>query len=398
MNLLQINTTDKRGGAAQIAWDLKEELIKRGSISSMFVADKLTNDNNVISIKRSDTRKALSIIFSCDFYNSKSILKTQEFKDSDVVHCHNLHGRYFNLNDLIAICVKKPIVWTLHDEWAITPHSVYTLQNEKMIDGFFQCDDKNMPERFLFNLEKKQRAIKRNIYNSCNLNVVTPCLWLKKRVERSFLGNKNVRVIYNGINTENFCILDKMAARASLGLPLDKKIVLILSDGGKDAPRWKGWEYARKVIDYFKKDPLLLFVCVGNKEIYSNESNLKYFGLIKHEELSKYYSASDIYLHTSLADNFPLVILEAMACGLPIVSFDVGGVKEVAEHLINGYIAEYKNEFELIKGINYIKDMNSNKISIISYVSSKKVRDEFNLSKMIDQYEKLYQELSRNNK
>ena len=63
--------------------------------------------------------------------------------------------------------------------------------------------------------------------------------------------------------------------------------------------------------------------------------------------LAKYYSAADILLYPSIADNCPLVVLEAMACGLPVVSFETGGIPELVEHKVNGYIAEYKNPNDL---------------------------------------------------
>ncbi|MCX6782229.1 MAG: glycosyltransferase [Candidatus Magasanikbacteria bacterium] len=393
MNLMQINTTDKRGGAAQIAWDIKRDFDARGEGNSFFVADRLSTESGIYEIKRSRLRKVLSIFFGRDFYNTDWLLQTGPLKKADVVHCHNLHGRYFNLNDLEQISRTKPVVWSLHDEWAITPHCVYTWQSNTVKDGFFVCNDKKMPERFLFNCDDFIAKWKRNIYNSIKINFVVPSLWLKKRVERSCLNKQKIHLIYNGIDIDHFKSMEKVKARKRLGLPLDKKIVLCLSDGGKDSPRWKGWEYARKIIDQYKTNSSVLFLCVGNKEQLPDETNLRNFGLISQSDLPVFYSASDVYLHTSLADNFPLVVLEAMSCGLPIVSFDVGGVREAAVHLENGFIAKYADEEDLVRGINHILGLNASDLENISKNSTERVRNTFSLDRMLNSYRDLYKSL-----
>jgi glycosyltransferase involved in cell wall biosynthesis len=66
------------------------------------------------------------------------------------------------------------------------------------------------------------------------------------------------------------------------------------------------------------------------------------------------YNASDVFVSSSLADNYPNVIMESMACGLPCVGFKVGGLKDQIQHKINGYLAEYKNSKDLAVGIQFI--------------------------------------------
>lgn len=138
----------------------------------------------------------------------------------------------------------------------------------------------------------------------------------------------------------------------------------------------------------------ILFLCIGGDEQDNNIENIRYINYIDDKELlAKYYSASDIFLFTSLAENFPLVILEAMACGLPVVSFDVGGVKEALIHKKNGYIAKYKDIDDLINGIEYVLNLNDNEILKISDFSIKGVQDNFTIKKMVNQYMELYKSL-----
>lgn len=394
MKILLIGTTDILGGAAKISWDIKEALEKRGDDVSMFVADKRSNDLKVKVISRQMWRKYLGFLFATeDLLCSDWILKTTEYKNADIVHCHNLHGRYFNLKTLQKMSVKKPVIWTLHDEWAITPHCVCTLEGKEIKNGLFVCPSKNTPSRILWNNTRYLSWRKNSLYKKSKLHIVTPSKWLKDRVEKTILKLQDVRLIYNGIDVDVFKKSDKNIAREKLNLPLDKKIILFLADDAKNNP-WKGWKYTEEVINHYKNDNDLLFISVGNSILCSDEINVKYLPRIdKKEEIALYYSASDVLLFTSVAENFPLVILEAMSCGLPIVSFDVGGVKEVLLHKENGYISKYKDARSLFDGIEYILSLNIYDVKIMSESSVKKVNEYFTKKKMIDKYFDLYREI-----
>jgi glycosyltransferase involved in cell wall biosynthesis len=63
------------------------------------------------------------------------------------------------------------------------------------------------------------------------------------------------------------------------------------------------------------------------------------------------YNSADTYVLPSLEDNLPNTIMEAMACGVPCVGFNVGGIPEMIDHQKNGYIADYKDINDLAAGI-----------------------------------------------
>ncbi len=394
MKILIIGTTDIVGGAAKVSWDIKGALEKRGDVVYMFVADKRSTDPKVKVIPRQKWRKYFGFLLATDdLLSSDWILETPEYKNADVVHCHNLHGRFFNLSTLQKMSVEKPVIWTLHDEWAITPHGAYTIEGKKMKHGLFVCPDKNTPPRLLWNNTKYLAWRKNSIYEKSKLHIVTPSQWLKERVEKTILVSQDVRLIHNGIDTNIFKMSDKNIARRKLGLPLDMKIVLFLANDAKNNT-WKGWKYTEDVINKYKDDKNILFVSVGNHTAHPDESNVKYLPhLDKKEDIALYYSASDILLFTSIAENFPLVILEAMGCGLPIVSFDVGGVKEVVIHKENGYISIYKEAKSLIEGMEYILTLNTKELDTIANLSVKKIRKDFTKEVMTTNYIKLYEEL-----
>ena len=206
------------------------------------------------------------------------------------------------------------------------------------------------------------------------------------------LKDKGLDVIYNGIDTDIFRPQDKQKCRQELGLPQDKKIVLIVAKGASSNP-WKGGNYAQWAINALKADSRAFFVDLGGNTNRS-ENGLKTVGFTANNEvLAKYYSAADMLLYPSLADNCPLVILEAMACGLPIVTFHTGGIPELVEHKINGYIAGYKDSEELKKGLNYMIDLPDQEIEKMRQYSVAKIRSGFTVEKMTEKYLELYQKL-----
>ena len=396
LNILQISTYDNKGGAAKVAWMLKQELEKHGHTTSMFVKHKLSTASNVYQIPNNFLQRLLSVAFASDldFFQSNHILQTEQYRKADIIHCHNLHGYYFNLTTLQKMAQEKTVIWTLHDEWAITPHCAYSL-NGSLKSGFYQCSSRKLYPEILWPNEKYLQWRKKKVYKSARLEIVVPCHWLEQKVKASILKNQRISLIYYGVDAAIFKKYPKKEARQKLSLPVDKKIITFLVQGGKNNP-WKGWEYAQEIISNYYRNKDILLLCIGGNlsdQGLSNE-NIKYIPFIFDKSLlAQYYSSSDVFLLTSLADNFPNTVLEAMACGTPVVSFDVGGVKEAVVHNKNGYIAKYKDCNDLTSGVDYILSLSSKKLKSISQNSIKRIKNNFTLTTMTKNYIDLYQSL-----
>lgn len=424
INVVQIGTGDIGGGAFAVSYSLKKELEKMGHTTSMFVGKKRSFDNNIYLIKKPSKilgalskliKKNLEVYLNhklryliandIDFFQSDKILKTKEFRDADIVHCHNLHGNFFKLKTLEKISKLKPVVWTLHDMWAITGHCAWARNaNGSAKCKKWQTECENCPflniyqplawdnSKYLFNKKKE-------IYEKSKLNIVPVSNWLEKKLKKSILNKQQISLIYNGIDNHIFKPHNKNAVRQELNIPVGKKVIIFISKGGKNNIR-KGWRYNKDIINYYKDNDNILFLCVGGSkedEQYNNKK-IRYIKFISDESLlAKYYSASDIFLFTSLAENFPLVILEAMSVGLPIVSFNVGGVCEAVAQKKNGYIAEYRNLTDLINGIEYILNLNEKEINNISKNCINRVRNNFTSNIIAENYIKLYQKILDSN-
>lgn len=404
LNVLQINTADKKGGAAKVAYYLKQELEKRGNTTSMFVARKYSDDDNIKIFNDSRSfsnkvRKKLAFYLAndVDVFSSDYILKTPEFKRADIVHCHNLHTNYFNLGTLEKIATIKPVIWTFHDMWPLTAHCAHAFDGKIKESGFFACPSLDIYPPIAWHNEKYLEKRKSEIYKKSDFHIVTPSKWLADKVGQGILNNKSLSVIHNGIDTSIFNPLlrsDLNKLRSDLGLPLNRQIILVVAKGGTSNP-WKGGNYARSVIETFRGNLRAFFVDLGGNTNTSHGINeAKAVSYIADQDtLAKYYSAADILLYPSIADNCPFVVLEAMACGLPVVSFNTGGIPELIEHNTNGYIAKYKDADDLKSGIEYLLNLPTQETEKMKQYSINKILSGFTVGKMVDQYIELYEKI-----
>lgn len=399
LNILQINTADTKGGAGKVAYRLQNELKKRGYKTSYLVARKYSKNNDVKLI-RSDSNLRRRILGKLSYYlandldlfPSKHILKLPEFKSADIIHCHNLHSNYFNFSILEKISRLKPIIWTFHDMWPITAHCAHSFDGPVKKSGFFTCPSLDIYPAIAWHNEKYLENRKTKVYTNSNFHIITPSKWLADKVGQSVLKDKPLTIIYNGVDTSVFKPWPKSQCRHELNLPQNKKIILIIAKRGQSNP-WKGGNYVQDIINDYCNNIDTYFIDLGGDENKTG-ANTKTVSYVNDQEtLAKYYSAADMLLYPSIADNCPLVVLEAMACGLPVVTFNTGGIPELIEHKINGYIAEYKNVYDLKSGVAYLLNMPHQEIEEMKQNSVNKISAGCTIEKMADQYVEIYQKI-----
>ncbi|OGN00908.1 MAG: hypothetical protein A3B91_01250 [Candidatus Yanofskybacteria bacterium RIFCSPHIGHO2_02_FULL_41_29] len=398
MRVLQINTVDTRGGAAKVAYRLKNGLLKLGHKADMIVARKYSQDKDVHLLRpynrlreRAVRKLTYWLADDLDFSPSRHIRKIESYRNADVVNLHNIHSNYFNLGTLPAITKDKPTVWTLHDMWALTAHCAYTMDGP-VSNGFFQCSDLDSYPPIGWHNEKYLEWKKRRVYSRSNFHIVVPSRWLLGKVKQTVLAEKPASVIYNGIDVNIFNPKSQQKIREELGLPKDKFIILFASKGGLDQQR-KGYDFVQSVSQSLKDNPNVLSLIIGGDQTVKT-SNLIKTGYIGDESLlARYFSAADIFLFPSTADNCPLVVLEALACGLPVVSFATGGIPELVEHQKTGYIARYKDSEDLTAGVRWMLTLSPAERDAMRESAVSKILSGFTLDHMTRQYLELYKSM-----
>jgi len=411
LKILEIGTTDTKGGAAMVSWELKAGLEKLGHEAYMAVGFKRSDDPKIFDVFNTPLNRFISKIIHKNFYQrlsyhiayhrsndisiplAKKIFHHKILKDIDIIHAHNLHSNFFNLNELPMLSHQKPFIWTLHDMWAITGHSAHAFDCDHWQTGGCQCKLPDTIPPHKKNNSQKLWELKKEIYYKSKLHIVVPSKWLYEKAQLSILKNHVAHLIYNGVDTNIFKPQEKNIARKKLGLPLDKKIILFASKGGSKNI-WKGWNFVEDIIDKEKNNPHILFLCLGGYDTDMRLKNVAPIDYIKdRNKLASYYSASDMLLYPSIADNCPLTVLEAMACGLPVLAFATGGIPELIMHKKTGYVAEYKNKKDLRAGFEYLITVSLDKFNSMSEECRKRVVRHFSLPNMTQQYLNLYQKI-----
>jgi len=185
----------------------------------------------------------------------------------DIVHCHNLHGGYFDLRALPWLSQQVPVVLTMHDAWLLGGHCAHSFDCERWKTGCGEC-----PNLIIYPAVKRDATAynwrrKRDIYARSRLYVVTPSRWLMRKVKQSILAPAIVeaRVIPNGVDLTIFHQSDRKEARAALGISQDAKMLLFTANGIRKNP-WKDYQTMRAAIALLAErlqGQQVLFIALG---------------------------------------------------------------------------------------------------------------------------------------
>lgn len=262
----------------------------------------------------------------------KMIALIDEFSP-DIVHLHELHGYYINIDVVVNhLKIKKiPTVWTFHCEFMYTGKCGYAYDCEQWKTECVQCPQlSEYPKSWFFDRTNSMFNNKKKLFeNFDSLHIVTPSNWLADRVKQSFLKDRNIDVIYNGIDAENtFVPCDTTDLREKLGIRSRHVIVTIGPDLMSDR---KGGHWVLNVAKTLMTEDIT-FVMVGvDKPDEISMSNVIAIPKLSDQNLlAQYYSMGDYFLLTSKKETFSLVCAESLACGTPIIGFDSGAPTEVA--------------------------------------------------------------------
>lgn len=253
----------------------------------------------------------------------------------DLVHLHNLHGRYFDLRVLPRLSAQVPLMVTLHDQWLMTGHCAYSLDCERWAIGCGSCPYLDVYPPVPRDATAENWRRKSRIYEQTRLYATAPTRWLLEQAARSILqpallGSKVIRL---GVDRSVFRPGDRAAARRQLDLPLNTPIALFAAHRARSNP-FKGWPTVHEAIAGVGR--AVIAVCVGDQGPTERigTAEIRYAGhQPEPETMALWYQAADLYLHGARADNSPLTVLEALACGTPVISTASGGIPELVQAL-----------------------------------------------------------------
>lgn len=407
MKVLHLVGGELNGGAARGAFWLHEGLLRRGVESKILTNSKSTlGDRNTESVTRTLGQQIANAVrarvdqIPVKFYRHRN---TEIFSTAitgynfrrhplydwaDIIHFHWINGGFVNMKHLSGI--KKPVVWTLRDMWPITGGCHVALDCVKYTTGCGACPQlgSHSPRDLSSYIVRRK---KRHLPD--NLTLVGISDWISDCARSSAVfRTTDVMTIHNNVNCQEFSPVDRKAAKAILGIPADRQVILVGAQHGKHT--WKGFDKFAAAMKHLKNRDALLLV-FGNAE----ESSIRSFGLDYKVvgtlsdliALRVVYSAADVYVSPSIMESFGKTIAEAMACGTPSVCFAATGPKDIVEHMVSGYSAAPFDVADLAAGIQWVLDHASS--DVLSRNARERIVTKFDTSIVAAKYSDLYSKL-----
>lgn len=411
MKLCLLSSSDGRGGAYAAAYCLHKGLLQVGADSTMLVGDKVREDSTVVEEKTKLAKVWRQIApglnklplqlypnrdrapYSLQWLPDAVSTRIAQL-DPDVVNLHWICDGYLQVETIAQL--NKPVVWTLHDMWAFTGGCHYNQTCDRYTGSCGACPQLHSSKKWDLSHWVWQRKAK--AWKNLNLTVVTPSLWLAKCAKSSSLfGNSRVEVIPYGLNTERYKPINRQVARSLLNLPQDEQLVLF---GGTNATgdRRKGFHLLQPALQDLSKSGWQLELVIFGSSQPSHLPNLgfksHYLGKLSDDiSLALVYAAADIFVAPSTQDNLPNTVMEALACGTPCVTFNIGGMPDMIEHQRNGYLAQPFKAEDLAQGIAWILE-NKERHQRLCDRAREKVEQEFTQKLQAHRYLKLFGEIA----
>lgn len=416
MRVLIVNTSEKTGGAAIAARRLMEALKKSGIKAKMLVRDKQTDEVTVVPLRKSwrqiwhfiwerlviwkANRFQKQHLFAMDIANAGTdITSLPEFQQADVIHLHWINQGMLSLKNIRQILASgKPVVWTLHDMWPVTGICHHAETCARYIRHCHECP--LLVGRHYKDLSFRTFQKKRRLYRNGNITFVACSHWLEKLARQSALTQGHpVISIPNPIDTRLFHPIDRQRIRQELDLPADK--CLLLFSSMKITDKRKGIDYLVEACRLLHQQHPHFSSRLG--VVVMGRASDEYRSLFpfpvycldyrsQEKDIARVYNAVDLYVTPSLMENLPNTIMEAMACGIPCVGFNIGGIPEMIDHLHNGYVAEYKSAVDLANGIYW--SLNDKDYPSLSEAARRKATDSYSEDTIARTYIHLYNQLT----
>ncbi len=414
MRILLINTSECAGGAAIAARRLTDALNRHGAKARLLVREKQTSS---VTTSRLPRQRLLRLkfmwerlcIFVANGFTRKGLWEVDiatagadivglpEFREADVVHLHWVNQGLLSMRQIGKILSSgKPVVWTLHDMWPVTGVCHYARTCSAYQAHCHHCPQLKRPSGHDLSYSVFRSKLK--AYARGQIAFVGCSQWIAAEARKSALtAGHQVLSIPNTFDAAIFHPAPKAEARQHLALPATGRLLLFTCQKVTN-PR-KGLAYLLDALAsplLHRWQGLLTLVVVGQTaENFVSEIPFPVItkGYISDEaEMAALYQAVDAFVTPTLEDNLPNTVMEAMATATPCVGFDVGGVSEMIEHQVTGYVARFCDAEDLAAGIDYVLDGNNH--DRLSQAAAHKAVSQWNADSVARRYINLYESLT----
>jgi glycosyltransferase involved in cell wall biosynthesis len=355
LRIIQISKYDSAGGgASRVAEQLTDALLSKGHHVLHYSRGAAKGFNNIRRpLYGIRTKKLMGWMAKKGWvdvlpFELPRLLFNFNIWCADVIHFHDISGTASPLTVSILSWFKK-VVWTLHDMSIITAGCTYANSCERYLDICQQCPQLGTwPLDTAADKTQWLYMFRRFVYRLSRAHLISPSHWLAEEVSRQL--NQIVAVIPNGVDTDVFHADAWNLHSDYLSVNMNKlhstaKFKVVLSASSLTNP-YKGISIALRIIARLPVERLIL-VIVGNNDFAQEQFDCEVlnFGYINNEkEKAAVFALCDVMLFCSTAENYPLTLLEAIACGLRLIALNAGGVKEIIDLDKSSYCVAHEED------------------------------------------------------
>lgn len=371
-SVLHLAQNDAESGAGREAYRLHREMGRLGVISSLVVSRKRTDDPTVMLCARNCWGQMKTLFselceafanrgsgrrhgwFSPTFFAACDVIRHAAYSRADVIILRWITGGMLRPESFRKI--SKPLIWVLSDAWPFTGGCHYPGDCIRYYARCGRCPA--LTSKREHDLSRWLWNRKKTAWQNAALTVVGPSRWIVECARKSSLfRGRRVELIPTGIDLDVYRPIPKQTARSLLGLPSDRILIGFGALGAVSDQR-KGYAVLRKALTILSQEPQghrYHFVLFGTSHLSESETIPFPFTclgrLFDDISLALAYSALDVFVAPSLEENLANTCLESIACGTPLVAFDIGGMPDIIDHQLNGWLVPEVSPESLARGI-----------------------------------------------
>jgi glycosyltransferase involved in cell wall biosynthesis len=412
MKAMLLSIADSGGGAARAAYRLHQALSKTDINSYLLVQNKDTDNPTVVTLQNK-LEKGFALLrptinatplktftsndsrtYSLQWLPEKITSKVGQIKPQ-LINLHWICDGFLQIETISKF--QTPVVWTLHDMWPFTGGCHYSDRCDRYTDRCGNCPQLSSLREFDFSSWVWHR--KNKAFKSANLTLIAPSQWLADCARSSslFQGSR-VDVIPNGLDLQLYKPIDSSLARQILNLPQDKDLILFVAMHAT-SDRRKGFHLLQPALQHLKQlqgteDTQLVVIGASAPTLPLDLGfETHYLGTLKDDySITLAYAAADVFVAPSIQDNLPNTVLEAIACGTPCVTFNIGGMPDLITHQYNGYLVRPFEIADLAQGIHWVLS-DRERWRKLSESSRARAEQEFTVEQQANRYRDLFYEL-----
>ena len=411
VRVVHLAQSDREGGANRAAFRLHRQLVQVGVASTFHPGRKFSDDPAVVPAAPAPFGRLRSTLAA--YLNARSLKRypnrraafspvglsygrpsRQLIDQADVVCLHWIAGAFLLPQDLTRL--GRPLVWRLSDLWPFTGGCHFPGTCDRFEDMCGRCPVLGSSTED--DLSTAGHAARRTAYPALDLTIVAPSNWIAEQARRSSLfRHRRIEHIATGVDLTIFKPSVRATAREALALPVSSRIIVFGAFGGLNDPR-KGFADLKAALRILAAssptNDLLLAVFGGSDEAELRDSPVpvRQFGVISDEhQLALLYSAADVLVAPSYEDNLPNVVLEALACGTPVVGFDAGGMRDAISSGENGFLAQVGSPDALAQAI--VRVLANPQVDSLRHQARATAQKRFDLAACARRYRALFEEI-----